>query len=154
MTKLKTPDQQKPLMIGLNHIALEVGNIEEALKFYGQIFHFNLRGKSEGMAFIDLGDQFIALSVNKSKTVKDKARHFGLVVDDRAHVRELAEQAGAEFINNDYLEFYDPWGNRVQIVEYKDIQYTKDPKIMKAMGVYLQKTDEALDEIAKKFKAS
>lgn len=151
MSKQETPDQQKPLMVGLNHIALEVGNVQEALTFYHKIFNFSLRGKSERMAFLDLGDQFIALFENKSKTGKDYGRHFGLVVDDRTHVRELAQQAGAEFVNNDDLEFYDPWGNRVQIVEYKDIQYTKDPKVMESMGVYLQKTETALDEIAKKF---
>ncbi len=152
MSKQKTPDKQKPLMVGLNHIALEVGNVEEALEFYHKIFNFSLRGKSSKMAFLDLGDQFIALFENKSKSEKDYGRHFGLVVDDRTHIKELAEQAGAKIIESSSLEFYDPWGNRVQIVEYKDIQYTKDPKIMEAMGIYLEKSEEALEEIAKKFK--
>lgn len=76
----------KPRAIGLNHVALEVGNIEEALAFYGRLFAFELRGKSDTMAFIDLGDQFIALQKGR-KQPADDGRHFGLVVDNKEAVR-------------------------------------------------------------------
>src|ERR1700733_14724330 len=144
-----TPKKQKPIMVGINHIALEVGDINKALDFYGKIFNFKLRGKGEEMAFIDLGDQFLALFETKEKH-KDQIRHFGLVVDNRSHIRELAEQAGAEFLNQDDIEFYDPWGNHIQIIEYKDIEYTKAPEVMKGMGIFLQKTDKALEELEDK----
>src|SRR5436190_23343203 len=118
------PEESKPRLVGLNHIALEVGDVEEALTFYGRIFSFELRGRGDGQAFIDMGDQFIALMENKSPPT-DQARHFGLVVDDRSRVRDLARAAGATMLEGDFLDFLDPWGNRIEVVEYRNVQYTK-----------------------------
>src|SRR5262249_4587390 len=133
-------------MVGINHVALEVGDIDEALEFYQKIFNFTLRGKGKDMAFIDMGDQFLALFKNKKNIKHDRERHFGLVVDDRTYVRELAKAAGAELIENEWVEFYDPWGNRIQVVEYKDIQFSKTTEVQKAMGIHLTKTKKALEE--------
>lgn len=116
-------DEGRPRLVGINHVALEVGDIDEALSFYGTMFAFELRGRGEGMAFIDLGDQFIALMQGRSQAA-DAQRHFGLVVDDRARVRALAEAAGARMVEGPFLDFLDPWGNRVEVVEYRDLQFT------------------------------
>jgi predicted enzyme related to lactoylglutathione lyase len=139
----------KPRLVGINHIALEVGDVEEALAFYGQIFSFTLRGRSKGHAFIDMGDQFIAL-VESGASHRDTHRHFGLVVDDRSAVRELAKAAGADVVEGGFLDFRDPWGNRVQVVEYADIQFTKAPEVLRAMGLQLEKSDKAVKELADK----
>ena len=101
---------RRPKLVGINHIALEVGNIDEAIAFYGRIFEFKLRGRTKGAAFVDMGDQFIALMEGRSQPADDE-RHFGLVVDDRSSVRELAREAGAKMIAGDFLDFLDPWGN-------------------------------------------
>jgi len=137
-------------VVGINHIALEVGDIEEALAFYGRLFEVRLRGRSAQMAFIDIGDQFIALSAGRSQG-KDTERHFGLVVDDRAPLRRALEQLGAEILPGRGLDFLDPWGNHVQVVEYRDIQFTKAPEVLAAMGLgELEKTAAALEELADK----
>src|SRR3954467_8644182 len=112
-----------PRLVGVNHVALEVGDIEEALAFYGKIFRFTLRGRGKGQAFIDMGDQFLALMEVKAPH-RDHARHFGLVVDDRAAVRKLAAAAGATMLAGPFLDFLDPWGNRIEVVQYADIQFT------------------------------
>src|SRR3954453_14152338 len=127
------PEESRPRLVGLNHIALEVGDVEEALAFYRKIFAFELRGRGTGQAFIDMGDQFIAL-METSSSHSDKHRHFGLVVDDRSRVRELAQAAGATLLEGDFLDFLDPWGNRIEVVEYQDIQYTKAPEINRSQG--------------------
>ncbi|SFN47004.1 Glyoxalase/Bleomycin resistance protein/Dioxygenase superfamily protein [Nitrosospira briensis] len=142
-------EKTKPYIVGINHIALEVGDIEEALAFYGRIFNFKLRGRGRGSAFIDMGDQFIALMEGRSQSADDQ-RHFGLVVDDRSHVRELAEAAGATMLEGGRLDFLDPWGNRVQVVEYRDLQFTKAPGVLKSMGLELDKSEEAQAELRKK----
>ncbi|SFO24221.1 VOC family protein [Nitrosospira briensis] len=142
-------EKTKPCIVGVNHIALEVGDIEEALAFYGRIFNFKLRGRGRGSAFIDMGDQFIALMEGRSQSADDQ-RHFGLVVDDRSHVRELAEAAGATMLEGGRLDFLDPWGNRVQVVEYRDLQFTKAPGVLKSMGLELDKSEEAQAELRKK----
>ena len=140
---------RKPRMVGMNHIAIEVGDIDEALAFYGRIFDFTLRGKGETNAFIDMGDQFINLT--RSGTAhRDSPRHFGLVVDDRSAVRELAAQAGAELLPGPFLDFLDPWGNRVEVVQYSDIQFTKAPHVLRGMGLALDKTAKARRELAEK----
>ena len=140
----------KPRLVGINHVALEVGDIEEALAFYGQLFDFTLRGRSDTMAFIDMGDQFIALSKGRTQA-KDEHRHFGLVVDDRAPVRQALEELGAEILPGRGLDFMDPWGNHIQVVEYRDIQFTKTPEVLDAMGLgNLAKSQNALDELAEK----
>jgi len=137
--------------IGLNHIALEVGDIDAALEFYGRIFSFELRGRIESrMAFIDLGDQFIALSADRSQP-PDEHRHFGLVVDDKAAVRAALDEAGVEILPGRGLDFLDPWGNRFEIVQYDEIQFTKAPPVLRGMGHDgLEKTAAAQDELARK----
>lgn len=142
-------EKTKPHMVGMNHVALEVGDIEEALAFYGRIFTFELRGRGQGAAFIDMGDQFIALMEGRSQS-RDNDRHFGLVVDDRSNVRELAEAAGATMLEGGFLDFLDPWGNRIQVVEYRDIQFTKTPAVLKYMELDLEKSQEAKAELRKK----
>lgn len=147
--------QTKPRLVGLNHIALEVGDIEQALHFYGSIFSFDLRGSHKDdtgrvvMAFIDMGDQFIALSHGRHQN-PDRDRHFGLVVDDASHVRAFAEKAGARLLGGDFLNFLDLWGNRIEVVEYGDVQFTKSPSVLHAMGLHLPKTEKAQKELHKK----
>ena len=137
-------------LVGINHIALEVGDLEQALEFYGEIFEYELRGRVPGMAFVDIGDQFIALSEGR-RQAPDEDRHFGLVVDDRAEVRAALEAAGVEILPGRGLDFRDPWGNRVQVVEYAEIQFTKEPAILAAMGLEgLEKSPGALRELREK----
>jgi catechol 2,3-dioxygenase-like lactoylglutathione lyase family enzyme len=137
-------------LVGINHVALEVGDLEEALSFYGSLFGIELRGRVPGMAFIDAGDQFIALSEGRTQP-SDEARHFGLVVDDREAVRSALEEAGAEILPGRGLDFRDPWGNHVQVVEYADIQFTKAPEVLRGMGLSgLEKTAEAHHELREK----
>ncbi len=126
-----------------------MGDIEAALAFYGQIFEIRLRTKSKDAAFIDLGDQFIALMKGPVRAAPSH-RHFGLVVDDRSLLRSLAERAGATLLDGPLLDFLDPWGNRVEVVQYKDIQFTKEPAVLRGMGLDLTKTPPALAELKKK----
>jgi predicted enzyme related to lactoylglutathione lyase len=140
----------RPRLVGLNHIALEVGDLDEALSYYGQIFEIELRGRMRGMAFIDMGDQFIALSEGRTQP-PDQARHIGLVVDDREAVRAALQKAGAEILSGRGLDFRDPWGNHIQVVEYGDIQFTKTPAVLRGMGLDgLEKTPDALRELREK----
>jgi catechol 2,3-dioxygenase-like lactoylglutathione lyase family enzyme len=140
----------KARAVGLNHVALEVGDLDEALGFYSSILELELRGRVQGMAFVDMGDQFIALSEGRSQE-PDSDRHFGLVVDDRELVREALEAAGAEILPGRGLDFRDPWGNHVQVVEYGDIQFTKTPEVMRGMDLgSLAKSPEALAELREK----
>lgn len=140
---------RRPKLVGVNHIALEVGDVDAALDFYGKIFEFRLRGRSKGQAFIDMGDQFIALMQVKAPH-KDRHRHFGVVVDDRSAVRELVKAAGAELLPGPFLDFLDPWGNRVEVVEYADVQFTKAANVLGGMGLKLEKNRKALGELADK----
>jgi lactoylglutathione lyase len=136
--------------VGLNHVALEVGDVEEALRFYHRFFEFELRGRAPGMAFLDMGDQFIALAQGRRQSA-DEGRHFGLVVDDKEAVRRALEEAGVEILPGRGLDFLDPWGNRVEIVDYRDIQFTKAPAVLRGMNLeHLGKTDTALDELRRK----
>jgi len=140
----------RPRLVGLNHVALEVGDLEEALSFYGGIFEMELRGRVSGMAFIDLGDQFIALAEGRTQP-PDRGRHFGLVVDDREAVRAALTEAAVEILPGRGLDFRDPWGNHVQVVEYGDIQFTKAPAVLRGMGLQgLEKRPEALRELREK----
>jgi predicted enzyme related to lactoylglutathione lyase len=138
-----------PRLIGINHVALEVGDIEEALAFYGKIFSFTLRGRGKGQAFVDMGDQFLAL-MQTDTAHQDRGRHFGLVVDDRAHVRELAKAAGAKMVDGPFIDFFDPWGNRIEIVAYADIQFSKAPNVLRGMGFDGNKSAKAKKELAAK----
>jgi catechol 2,3-dioxygenase-like lactoylglutathione lyase family enzyme len=140
----------RPRLVGVNHVALEVGDLDEALAFYGQFFEFELRGRVRGMAFIDLGDQFIALAEGRSQP-PDSHRHFGLVVDDKQATRRALEEAGVRMLPGRGLDFLDPWGNRVEVVDYREMQFTKAPWVARGMGVdALEKTDAARDELRKK----
>jgi catechol-2,3-dioxygenase len=140
----------KPRLIGINHVALEVGDLEEALSFYGKLFDIELRGRIPGMAFIDMGDQFIALSEGRKQS-PDASRHFGLVVDDKEAVRAALVEAGVEVLPGRGLDFRDPWGNHVQVVEYADIQFTKAGPVLNGMGIEsLPKRPEALRELREK----
>jgi len=131
-------------------VALEVGDIDEALAFYGEFLEFELRSKSENMAFIDLGDQFLALSRGR-RQAPDDARHFGLVVEDKALVRRRLEDMGVEIVSDRFLDFLDPWGNRIEIVGYENIQFTKAGHVLRGMGLdELQKSEGALQELADK----
>jgi len=138
-----------PRLIGINHIALEVGDIEEALAFYGKIFSFTLRGRGKGQAFIDMGDQFLAL-MQTDTPHQDRGRHFGLVVDDRARVRALAEAAGAKMVDGPFVDFLDPWGNRIEVVAYADIQFSKAPHVLRGMQFNGEKSAKAQKELAAK----
>ena len=137
--------------VGINHVALEVGDIDEALAFWESIFgELGLRGRNAGMAFIDLGDQFVALSRGRSQP-PDSHRHFGLVVDDkevvRAKVREAGLDGGQE---GGHLRFKDPWGNNIEVVGYRDVQFTKAAEIAGAMGLEVDKSERALAELREK----
>ena len=135
-------------LVGVNHIALEVGDVDEALDWYAQFFEFELRGRAGSMAFIDMGDQFIALARGPEHT--DRARHFGLVVDDKDAAREALVDAGVPVSPPPSLDFHDPWGNFVQVVEYRDIQFTKTPEVLRGMGLELEKSQRALAELREK----
>ncbi len=140
----------KARAIGVNHVALEVGDIEEALAFYGRLFDFKLRGKSRDAAFIDLGDQFLALQKGR-KQAPDDGRHFGLVVDDKEAARQALKAAGVAMLPGPFLDFLDPWGNRIEIVGYDNIQFTKAPNVLRGMGLSrLTKNDNARKELAEK----
>ncbi|MGB8895612.1 MAG: VOC family protein [Pseudolabrys sp.] len=144
----------RPRVVGFNHVALEVGDIDEALAFYGRLFRFELRGKSDSMAFIDLGDQFIALQKGRRQPADD-GRHFGLVVDDKEAARKALEAAGVSPLDGPFLDFRDPWGNRVEIVGYDNIQFTKAPNVLRGMGLmHLAKNEKAKKELAEKGMAS
>ena len=141
---------ERARLVGINHIALEVGDLDEALAFYGSVFELTLRGRGPGMAFVDMGDQFIALSEGRTQP-RDGARHFGLVVDDRERVRVALEAAGAEVMPGRGLDFRDPWGNHVQVVEYGDIQFTKHQAVLRGMALDgLEKSEAALHELEDK----
>jgi lactoylglutathione lyase len=138
-------------LVGINHVALEVGDVDDALAWYGRFFEFELRGRhGSRMAFIDMGDQFIALSAGRTQPA-DGARHFGLVVDDKEAVRAALQREGVAVQPSGSCDFRDPWGNNVQVVDYRDIQFTKAPAVAEAMGIAdLQKTPKALAELGAK----
>ena len=139
-----------PRLVGINHVALEVGSVDEALDFYGRVFDLKLRGRAPRMAFIDMGDQFIALSQGRTQD-PDRHRHFGLVVDDKEATRRALQAAGAEILPGRGLSFVDPWGNHAQVVDYRDIQFTKPPEILQGMGLDgLRKSEQALAELRAK----
>jgi lactoylglutathione lyase len=137
-------------LVGLNHVALEVGSVEEALDFYRRAFAFELRGRSGRMAFVDLGDQFIALAEGRRQGA-DEGRHFGLVVDSKETARAALVEAGVHVSPPPHLRFQDPWGNNVEVVEYADVQFTKAPEILHGMGLdELEKSEQAMEELRRK----
>lgn len=143
-------DEKKSRVVGFNHVALEVGDIDQALAFYGEFLDFELRSRSENMAFIDLGDQFLALSKGR-RQAPDDDRHFGLVVEDKAAVARRLDAMGVELLSGRFLDFLDPWGNRIEIVGYENIQFSKAPNVLRGMGLaHLGKSAGALEELAEK----
>ena len=142
--------ESRARLVGFNHIALEVGDLEAALDFYGRIFQFELRGRSRGMAFVDAGDQFLALSEGRTQP-PDEHRHFGLVVNDKKAVRRALREVDVEILPGRGLDFRDPWGNRWQVVEYGEVQFTKARHVLSGMGLGdLKKTEKALEELRRK----
>jgi lactoylglutathione lyase len=134
-------------LVGMNHAALEVGDIDQALAWYGRFFSFELRGRhGSSMAFIDMGDQFLALA-RRAPSAPDAERHLGLVVDDKEAARTALVAAGVEVTPAPNLSFRDPWGNHIQVVDYRDIQFTKAPEVMRGMGLALEKSERALAEL-------
>ena len=141
---------KKARAVGFNHVALEVGDIDEALAFYGRLFEITLRGKTETSAFVDLGDQFIAFQKGRVQG-PDDGRHFGLVVTDKEAVRAALSEADIAPLPGPFLDFLDPWGNRIEIVEYQNVQFTKAPNVLRGMGLRdLSKNDSALKELSAK----
>jgi lactoylglutathione lyase len=138
-------------LVGINHLALEVADLDEALAWYRRFFTFELRGRvDDRMAFIDMGDQFIALSAGRSQP-PDDARHFGLVVDDREEVRAAMLSADLPVQAGGSLDVTDPWGNHVQVVDYRDVQFSKTPEVLSAMGLGgLEKSSAAQQELRDK----
>ena len=144
------PEAKKARMVGFNHIAVEVGDVEEALAFYGRVFDFKLRSKSDSMAFIDLGDQFLALQKGRTQATDD-GRHFGLVVDSKESARDALIAAGVRVLPGPFLDFLDPWGNRIEVVGYDNIQFTKSPNVLRGMGLtHLSKNATAIKELTDK----
>lgn len=136
--------------IGINHVALEVDSVDEALSWYRRFLDFELRGRRGGMAWIDLGDQFIALAEGRTQD-PDKHRHFGLVVDDKEACRRLLRDAGVDVPESGGLEFLDPWGNQIQVVDYREVQFTKTPEVLRTLVPEgLEKSDAALAELRSK----
>jgi predicted enzyme related to lactoylglutathione lyase len=135
-------------LVGINHVAVEVGDLAEALEFYGRIFDVTLRGRLPKMAFVDMGDQFLAISEGRTQT-PDVHRHIGLVVDDRDAALDAARKAGAEMLDDN--DFRDPWGNHFQVVDYRDVQFTKTDRILRGMGLDgLEKRRSAVEELRAK----
>ena len=137
--------------VGINHVALEVGDLDEAIAFWQRLFGpLELRGRGPAMAFIDLGDQFVALEQGRSQP-PDRGSHFGLVVDDKEAVRTRAHEAGLPVgPSGGHLRIQDPWGNNIEIVDYRDVQFTKAPHIANAMQLDPQKSERALAELREK----
>jgi lactoylglutathione lyase len=137
-------------LVGINHVALEVGDVDDALRWYGRFFEFELRGRGGRMAFVDMGDQFIALAAGRTQP-RDGARQFGLVVDDKEAVRAALQQAGVGVRSSGSVDFHDPWGNHVQVVDYREIQFLKAPAVLYAMRLEgLHKTESAQQELRQK----
>jgi catechol 2,3-dioxygenase-like lactoylglutathione lyase family enzyme len=137
--------------LGVNHVALEVGSVDEALDWYGRFLEFELRGRRAHMAWIDLGDQFLALAESPRASEPDRERHFGLVVDDKEAVRSAVAGLGVDVPASGHLRFRDPWGNNVEVVDYRDVQFTKSREVLRALGVEgIEKGESARDELRAK----
>ena len=142
--------QPRAKLVGFNHVAVEVDDVDEALDFYGRVFDFELRGRGPQMAFVDAGDQFIAVTADRTQP-PDTHRHVGVVVDDKKAVRRALREMSVEILPGRGLDFIDPWGNRWQVVEYRDVQFTKSPEVLRGMGLEdLQKSPKALEELRNK----
>ena len=142
----------RPRLVGTNHVALAVGDVDEAIAFWESLAEFELRSRSETKAFLDMGDQFLALGETDDAGERaDDLRHLGLVVDDAAAFERRLEAAGVDRLDLPGLEVRDPWGNRIQIVEYGEIQFTKADHVLAGMGLSgLDKSEGAIAELAEK----
>ena len=139
----------KATAIGINHIALEVGNIAEALAFYGSFLNFTITSQTEDAAFIYFGDQFINFAKGRTQA-PDEKRHFGIAVDDKELVRDTLIEMGVALLGGRFLDFLDPWGNRIEITTYTNIMFSKTTAILRGMDMdHLQKTDQALAQLSK-----
>lgn len=135
----------KPRLVGINHVALQVDDLEEAVAFYTDLFQPTAVDRSEpDAAFLEIGDQFVALFERGSR---EEEAHFGLVVDDKQAARLALEEAGAEILPGPRLDFRDPSGNRVQVVQYDQIQFAKTDRVLEGMGLELAKSEHALGEL-------
>ena len=145
-----TNNPLKARAVGINHVALEVSNIDQALEFYGTFLAFEIESQNESAAFIYFGDQFINFMKGRTQG-PDQGRHFGIAVDDKELVRQALNDMGVELLSGKFLDFIDPWGNRIEITTYQNIQFTKADHVLKGMGLGdIKKTDHALDELRKK----
>ena len=145
--KIKTP---KAKAVGINHVALEVGDIDQALTFYGRFLDFEIQSRSETAAFIYFGDQFINFSKGRTQA-PDENRHFGIAVDNKELARQILEGMGVTFLDGRFMDFLDPWGNRVEITTYTNIQFSKADHVLKGMGLgHLEKTESVIVELREK----
>jgi catechol 2,3-dioxygenase-like lactoylglutathione lyase family enzyme len=134
-------------LVGINHVAVQVGDLDAMIEFLGRIVDgLELRGRSGAMAFVDMGDQFLALERAAEPVT---AGHYGLVVDDQADVVRRARDAGARMIGDH--DFLDPWGNHWQVVDYRAVQFTKSQRVLEGMGLEeLEKSEKAIAELRAK----
>ncbi|MEE2688809.1 MAG: VOC family protein [Pseudomonadota bacterium] len=138
---------RKAKAVGINHVALEVEDIDEAIEFYGKFLDFEIKSRNANLAFIYFGDQFINFTRGRRQE-PDGGRHIGIAVDDKELVRETLDGMGVELIDSRFLDFLDPWGNRVEITTYTNIQFSKSPGVLRGMGLsHLEKSKEALAEL-------
>ena len=150
MTKIENKESSKAKAVGINHVALEVGNIDEALTFYGRFLDFEIHSRSETAAFIYFGYQFINFSKGRTQA-PDENRHFGIAVDNKELARLTLEGMGVTFLDGRFMDFLDPWGNRVEITTYTNIQFSKADHVLKGMGLgHLEKTESAIVELREK----
>ena len=137
----------KTRLVGINHVALQVDDLEEAVAFYTDLFHPTDVSRIPGAAFLRMGDQFLALFQRGPRTEEP---HFGLVVDDKAVARRTLEEAGVDVLPGRFFDVRDPSGNRIQIVQYDEIQFTKADRVLDGMGLELGKSEQALEELRAK----
>ena len=137
----------KPRLVGINHVALQVDDIDEAVTFYTDLFQPTAVNRIPGAAFLQMGDQFLALF---QRGPRSEEPHFGLVVDDEEATRRMLEEAGVEVLPGRFFDFRDPSGNRVQIVQYDQIQFTKTDRVLAGMGLELGKSEQAFEELRAK----
>jgi lactoylglutathione lyase len=140
----------KARLVGINHVALEVSDLDAALDLYGRLFDFDMRGRARKMAFLDMGDQFLAVAEGRSQAPDDD-RHFGLVVDDVDAARAAVQREGLRVLGGrgQSFDFRDPWGNRFQVVGYRNIQFERTDGVRRKLGIDgVEKTESAKGEIA------
>lgn len=131
-------------LVGINHVAVQVGDLDGMVAFLGQLVdRVELRGRSGNMVFVDMGDQFLALEEAAQPVA---AGHYGLVVDDQAEVVSRARGAGARMVGDN--SFFDPWGNHWQVVDYREVQFTKTDRVLEGMALAgMEKSERALREL-------